>query len=496
MNVRLKKCSESLLIFDDIRIVLSSKPVITILAISAFVRMLFYFLILPYGPSEFGPDEATYSSLAKYVSQGLPVNVFPVFGSDLYESAKSLVLPSALLIQLGTGELNAVRLVSSTYGLASSLVLALCFLSFMQWRSQNFQEMNSLFDRKFLALFSVFTFFPSNFLWSIIGLRESASQFWLITSFYLILKLLNSAKKDVWKLIALFAIALTLAHGARPETALVFSLAVLLFSVVIILKFRNFFPLIATFIGVFTGQAFTASSQILTEESFILSEVILPTINDVETNTDVISSHFVNDELDKALCARDNLIIVVDGREYLCKFKQNVQEIKPSALEQLGSMVMSVRSFETRRNVNALDSKSNLPISNCQSSSTEILILIKCNLLELPDRLFAFLFRPLILFDQGTPTLTFAALENLGWVILISLSILVSLRRRENNVDRLTNLGLISYVLLFASSAALYEGNLGTAFRHKSTILWPIIFILMITPSFLPKLRRKIDSAS
>jgi hypothetical protein len=114
----------------------------------------------------------------------------------------------------------------------------------------------------------------------------------------------------------------------------------------------------------------------------------------------------------------------------------------------------------------------------------------------LPYRLFAFLFRPLVFFDQGSTTLTFAALENLGWMILVPLSVWVSLSKRENTVDRFINLSLTSYVLLFASAAALYEGNLGTAFRHKSTILWPLVFILMIAPRILPKFKWKTNSLS
>jgi hypothetical protein len=87
-------------------------------------------------------------------------------------------------------------------------------------------------------------------------------------------------------------------------------------------------------------------------------------------------------------------------------------------------------------------------------------------------------------------------MENLGWMILVPLSIWVSLCTREHIVDRFINLGLSSFVLLFTSAAALYEGNLGTAFRHKSTILWPLIFILMIAPRILLKLRREINSVS
>ena len=83
---------------DDIRFALTSKPVIVILSISAAIRVLFQFALLPNSPAVFGPDEGTYALLAKYVSQGLPVEEFPAYGPGLYNSAKSITLPSAFLI--------------------------------------------------------------------------------------------------------------------------------------------------------------------------------------------------------------------------------------------------------------------------------------------------------------------------------------------------------------------------------------------------------------
>ena len=398
--------------------------------------MLFQFVLLPNSPSVFGPDEGTYALLAKYVSQGLPVEEFPAYGPGLYNSAKSITLPSALLIKIGLEELTAVRTIASVYGLASTLFLVLSFIAYLRLRNGNIQELSSSLDKKSICTLVFFAFLPSNFIWSTIGLRESGSQFWLITTFYLILKLLNSTGKDLWKFTSLAAFSLTFAYGTRPQTALVFSLVGLLFCTAILLKFRKFMPLIAILIGIFAGQAFTTT----------------PTTPTTPTTT--------------------------------------------NPLKTLQNQVLTVRILEYKRSVNALGAQSALPVSTCQSSSNEIVKIIKCNLSELPYRLFAFLFRPLIFFDQGSTTLNFAALENLGWMILVPLSVWVSLRRRENTVDRFINLGLTSYVLLFASAAALYEGNLGTAFRHKSTILWPLIFILMIAPRIMPKSRKEKTTVS
>jgi hypothetical protein len=179
MNKSLKSPS----VIDDIRFALSSRIVMTILAISTVCRIIFHFFVLTNSPSSFGSDEGTYAALAKYVAEGLPVEEFPAYGAGLYNSAKSITLPSAFLVQLGMGELSAVRTISSTYGLASTLMLVLCFLALFGLRNQALQKSSPVFDRKFLALLLIFTFFPSNFVWSTIGLRESGSQFWLISTF-------------------------------------------------------------------------------------------------------------------------------------------------------------------------------------------------------------------------------------------------------------------------------------------------------------------------
>ena len=482
MNKSLKSPS----VIDDIRFALSSRIVMTILAISTVCRIIFHFFVLTNSPSSFGPDERTYAALAKYVAEGLPVEEFPAYGAGLYNSAKSITLPSAFLVQLGMGELSAVRTIASTYGLASTLMLVLCFLALFRLRNQALQKSSPVFDRKFLALLLIFTFFPSNFVWSTIGLRESGSQFWLISTFYFILKLLNSAGRDLWKFTGFCSLALTLAHGTRPETALVFSLIALLASILLLVKFRKFFPLFAILFGVFAGQAFTTTPQVVAEESLGAFKIIEP--------KQILEAR--QDDSASVMCSQADEIIKFDGSEFRCKYSKTYQVIERNPTKTLKNEILTTQILEYKRNVNAIDAQSALPVNECQGPSRDIFRLIECNLNELPYRLFAFLFRPLIFFDQGSTTLTFAALENLGWMILIPISVWVSLRKRENTLDRGVNLSLISYVTVFASAAALYAGNLGTAFRHKSTILWPLVFILMIAPRIWPKFKRKNNSVS
>jgi len=81
----------------------------------------------------------------------------------------------------------------------------------------------------------------------------------------------------------------------------------------------------------------------------------------------------------------------------------------------------------------------------------------------------------------------YAAIENVGWTILILMTLWASLQRCQTLQIRFIQMSLGSYIILFSLGAALYEGNLGTAFRHKSAILWVLIFMLMISNEIFPK---------
>ena len=148
---------------DELRIVLRCRPILWILALSATLRIVFLFS-LPETPSYLGPDEGTYARLAKYISEGKLVSEFPLFGPSLYYSSKSLVIPSSILIRLGFDEIDAVRLIASTYGLTSSLLLILCYLSFLRTRGVALKEFPDSLNLKFFMALILFSFLPSNFI--------------------------------------------------------------------------------------------------------------------------------------------------------------------------------------------------------------------------------------------------------------------------------------------------------------------------------------------
>jgi len=493
----------------DIKVIWLHKSILSILLLASFIRLIVYFFILPSSYSPLGPDESTYAALALYVSKGLPVQDFPSYGAGLYNSAKTVALSSALLIKLGLQELSAVRVMASIYGLASSLLIVLCYFSYLQLRNYPIQDRDFVFNRKNLILLSLFTFFPSNFLWSTIGLRESASQFWLITTFYFILRLsnleINTSPHASLILVLGLALSLSLAFGSRPETALVFGLVFLVFCLTLAIVYRKLLPLIAISIGLLAGLTFTTTPEVKKEKSF---RAILINVNEISSSPTPKPVEGEESPTPKPveeskynisaaqLCTEEGDSVTFKRNRYKCTEVADYKIVDRDTFATVEGYVEATQSFEYKRNQNALNAQSALPVSNCQNLSREIAVLVKCNLTELPFRLLAFLFRPLLFIEQGSTILTFAAIENLAWIVLVPLSIWVSMHNKANNLNRFINWSLISYVLIFASGAALYEGNLGTAFRHKSSILWPIIFLLMIAPKILPKSRRETTSVS
>ena len=121
-----------------------------------------------------------------------------------------------------------------------------------------------------------------------------------------------------------------------------------------------------------------------------------------------------------------------------------------------------------------------MPESKCNQHKDSFLNITVCLAKELPYRTASFLFRPLFPFDSGSSSYNLASLENYFWIILtiILLMSLYQLFRRFNYRYELNFVYI--FVVGFIVGSAIYEGNLGTAFRHKSSILWCLLLITYI----------------
>lgn len=403
-----------------------------IVALAALARVT-AFLMLPNSPSSLGPDEGTYAHLAEWVEQGLSVKGFPGYGDGLYNSARSLILPSVLIIRLGLEPLSAVRLTSLTYGVLSIFLFGKVLLRFST--KSDTQTFN--FNKRIFILFvGVFAFLPSTFVWSILGLRESVSVFWILMSSYFLISLRRFravSPKDAKLASLLFrpllaTLSIVFAFGARRETALVF---LVFFCTALILLTTGMRLLIATIsvLGFIGGHLFTMSAvEVSTETQKPISSTSSSALN--------------------------------------------------SALWQ--STLRDLAILEYKRNINTVDARTALPITKCSEDTGPVLARIQCNLSELPYRLFSALFRPLPFYDTGSTVMNLASIENMAWLMLFAVFALGSSYLVINRVLLHLVLPTLAYVTGFACLFSLYEGNLGTAFRHKSTLLWTILLVIFL----------------
>ena len=103
-----------------------------------------------------------------------------------------------------------------------------------------------------------------------------------------------------------------------------------------------------------------------------------------------------------------------------------------------------------------------------------------CIAYRAPYMTFTFLFRPMLGVDVTSLSSLFAATENVFWLGAVLFVVVMFIRNR-----RLAFFGALAPSLLFFSiysvAAGAYEGNMGTAFRHKSLILWVILLLIAST---------------
>jgi hypothetical protein len=311
-------------------------------------------------------------------------------------------------------------------------------------------------QKYFVVTLIIFSFLPSNLIWSTLGLRETASAFWIMLSFFSFVKIFKNRynfESLLWG--GLLVLSLALSYGARRESALVFAVVLFLLSFYLLLTMKAIVPIVAIIIGLFLGHTFT-----LTPSPDIDTNSTLPTLAESPLQS-------INNESPLQSINNESPLQSIDNE---------------SPLQSITNQVLTIKNLGYKRNLNRLNAESALPESKCQNVENAQVDVILCNISELPYQLFAFLFRPLPILDSGSFSLTLASIENIFWIAFLSYVIfLCSTSMRYSGSQRALLITLGAYFAIFSSAAALHEGNLGTAFRHKSALLWVCVLVFYIS---------------
>ena len=388
---------------------------------ASFVARVIMFFILPSTPSSLAPDEGTYAALTKWIAESKPAADFPAYGEGLYLSGRTIIIPASVLNRIGMGELDAVRLVSSFYGFLSLLLLTFFALKLLNKRV----DLSKFNSRLVLLFFTVFAFLPSHFVWSNLGLREAPNEFWVLLSFVSVYVIFHfKTRYQALAYLALFA-SIVMCFSARPQVGWVLGIGLLMYLVTQIRQAKSLLVIVAVLAAVFLGAAAIAGTSGNPGTSGNLIEI-----------------------------ATGEVITMVDG--------------VPS--KQAGNQVDAASVIETP----------NCPLAQTSvvSSPPSRMGVYACIIWRAPYMTSTFLLRPFIVGDVTSTSSAIAAIENLIWLLAFGLIVYFIIKRR--GIPRFNQLApSMIFFALYVVGAGAYEGNMGTAFRHKSLILWVVLALLL-----------------
>ena len=401
----------------------------SIFYIGLLLRIFFLFL-LPQRATTFAPDEGAYSGLTYWVSNGLDVREFPDHSNGLYERTRTYILFSTLFYRMGFDEFTATRLTSLFFFTCTSyLLLRICLK-----KNPEDSPIRLFLLCSLIFMFAFVNLLPSYILWSILAIRETTSHFFLLSSTLLFLKIVLEEPRLRLN-IFFFVLCVGLAYGTRAQTVWI---------------------LLATFLACsWLGKYSVAKKMGLT---MLLLLTFYVGVSWTSSTSFLYSSERTKSERTKSLDVSSPL----------------------KNIESFTQPVDIVFELKERREVNQKFATSALTPPLCTGSGIRNYL---CNSSIFGYQFRSFLFRPLPLIDTGSNLLLLASIENVFWVVMyiLVLSLLLSAYKflgmrflLNDQYIRLTSL----FLLTFSVSASMYFGNLGTGFRHKSTMLWTICLLV------------------
>jgi hypothetical protein len=382
------------------------------------------FFIYGLQPSQFAPDEIVYAELNMWILSGGKPADFPLFGGDLFYTSLSFNIPTIGFIALGVPQILAIRLTSNLYSLLSVLLI---YKTLIEIKGDKLEfASNKYFERFISLLIVIYLLVPSHLIWATLGIRESTNEFWLILTFYICYQIFKDRNRSI-NYIYLFLSILFL-YFSRSQIGYLVIFVMICLGLVVILRERRTSFLVSVLASWFTIVIFNFLASYIYEGDSTNPAGATNQIRDVPKQ-------------------------IIDPINSLSKI----------------SSTQSARMEDAATAVDVVSCPIILPTDS-----------IICKIYQSPIMSINYISRPIFIVDKlETTTQKFAATENLFWILITTYVFVLSIMTIKNiNRNFYFKLGLLLYIILFIILSGLYEGNYGTAFRHKSLLL-PIFLILI-----------------
>jgi hypothetical protein len=437
---------------------LKSKLYAIVLA-SLVVRFIGFFL-LPNEPTvALAPDEDGYAEIVRLITSEQLTGPYRA----LYFVSRPLVLPAAALHNIGIEPLSSVRIIASIYGALTLILVAFLIIQCVN-KYSTYSELTLKRSNLVIGLFFTFAFLPSHLLWSMLGLRESPMEFWVLCSLAAIFLAVNLQEKVTLAIALLLTISITLLFNTRPQVGWVLTVTILFF---LIFSTKRRVSLTLAILTLISSGVGYASVVVQKDDVFAL----------VATDGSATDGSATDGSAtDGSACKDSNQIIVLQGREYKCTKTGTRRDL--SDLRNPGEIIVEeIIVISDRHKGNQVAAASAIQTLPCPVTEERETDKYFCLAWRSPYMVATFLFRPLIGIDTTSTSSLIAAIENIAWLGALVFIVVMLIKKR-----RLAFIGPLApsliFFMLYCVGAGSYEGNTGTAFRHKSLILWVVLLLI------------------
>ena len=442
---------------------------------ASFVVRVIGFFLLPSEPTvALAPDEGGYAEIARLVASEQPTTSY----GGLYFISRTLVLPAAAVNNFGIDPLSSVRIIASIYGALTLILVAFLIIQFVDKHS-TYSELTLKTTNLIIGLFTIFAFLPSHLLWSMLGLRESPIEFWVLCSLSAVFLAVNLQEKVTLPTALLLTISITLLFNTRPQVAWVLTVTILFFLIFSIKRRVSLTLALLTLISSGVGYA---SVVVQKQDVYALVATDGNATDGNATDGNATDGNATDgnatdgNATDGNACQDSNQIVVLQGIEYKCKKTGTKRNL--SGLQNPGEIIVNETiAIPDRHKGNQVAAASAIQTLSCPVTEESKTDKYFCLAWRSPYMAATFLFRPLIGIDTTSTSSLIAAMENIAWLGAFIFIIVMFIKKR-----RLAFIGPLApsliFFVLYCVGAGSYEGNMGTAFRHKSLILWAILLLV------------------
>jgi hypothetical protein len=433
---------------------------------TAYIGLHVTFSILLGNITAFAPDETVYKSIfARLYSADFTSDVLGFNGA--WEPWLRLVyLPAKLMTYVGISDLMSARFLAITYSaLATLLVVTIA--------KENHRD-----DRIFKIALIAISFIPTVFLWSSIGLRESFLYLEISAILFCFSRLRNNFDLSNTFLLgfALFSLAMT-----KNYIYILFLFATLItLALFSILNRRNF-----------VNHLLLVSLALI---PLAVNPTLIPAINNyllgqVEKVDTIEIGDINNDGRCDSFEPCSNGTGSGNGKEeedpveYVATGGMTVHALLDELERDPNTFIARIASAFGITTKLAAISKSAIVAETDKSvvENQKQLSLQQAGLkkpLQVLESSAKFLLVPFIFMDNGSLFLNIQSVETPIWLFFYSLFFvgLYQIARRHREFDYAVMIATV-FALEFVAISALTEINVGTALRHRSLLLIPILVI-------------------